>query len=79
VLIVLYIGEFFVGSSLTLLLLCLLMGLLNSGTSLAATAYYYSAGYPKIASRRIGLHQLFSSGGKWLGTTVAVLLLSRLV
>lgn len=76
--VVFFIGEVFVGSWPELLALCLLMGLLNSGTSLAATAWYYSAAYPSSMYRRIALHQVFSNAGKWLGTTLAVLLLTRL-
>jgi predicted MFS family arabinose efflux permease len=62
------------GASFTVYIaMFVLMGLLNSGTYLASTVWYYAAGYPRSRHTQVGLHQTASSLGKWLGASLAIM------
>ncbi|MFS0520051.1 hypothetical protein ACEYW6_35925 [Nostoc sp. UIC 10607] len=54
------------------MVLFLVMGIVNSGTYIASTTWYYSSGYPVSKYSRIAVHQIASNIGKWIGTGMAI-------
>ncbi|MGP4074147.1 hypothetical protein ACTWQB_16715 [Piscibacillus sp. B03] len=76
VLIILVITSPFEYNISILIVLFIIMGTVNSGTYLASTSLFYNGQFPNSHFLRIGVHQLCSNTGKWLGTLLVYIIIN---